>query len=249
MPLGIVADVHGNVAALEAVIADGAQRGVDKWWALGDLVLFGPRPVETLQTLGDLPGIEYVSGNTDRYVRTNEQPWPHATTADAVGDPDLVERRTAMAGSIGWTRGALVQAGLLDVLAGLPSTIATTLDGGTSVLGVHASPQRDDGQGIDTRATDEDLARLLAGTTAHMVIGGHTHDPTDRMVERVRALNPGSVGIPHHAGWASWLLVGDGTVELHEVPFDVDAVVRDLYQRGYPSAAWLDGVLHGATYA
>jgi predicted phosphodiesterase len=66
MRLGVVADVHGNVAPLEAVLADAAPLGIDAWCALGDLVLFGPRPVETLDLLGSLPGIAYVRGNTDR---------------------------------------------------------------------------------------------------------------------------------------------------------------------------------------
>jgi predicted phosphodiesterase len=64
--LGVLADIHGNVEALEAVLADAGELGVDNWWALGDLVLFGPRPVEILETLAELRGISYVSGNTDR---------------------------------------------------------------------------------------------------------------------------------------------------------------------------------------
>jgi hypothetical protein len=53
--LGIVADIHGNDAALRAVLADAGRFGVDRWWALGDLVLFGPRPVEVLDLLRDCP--------------------------------------------------------------------------------------------------------------------------------------------------------------------------------------------------
>jgi len=56
---------------------------VNRWWALGDLVLFGPRPAEVLRLLCGMPGIEMLRGNTDRYVLTGEQPAPHATLAEA----------------------------------------------------------------------------------------------------------------------------------------------------------------------
>src|SRR5687767_13675873 len=117
MRLGVVADVHGNAAALDAVLADAAELHVDRWWALGDLVLFGPRPAEAVETLRSLPDVAFVSGNTDRYVVSGAQPDPHATATDAARDPGLVERFAQMAGGIGWTQGALAQAGLLDWLA------------------------------------------------------------------------------------------------------------------------------------
>lgn len=111
MRLGVFADIHGNEVALRAILKDAVQFNVDCWWALGDLVLFGPRPAEVLTLLRGLPGISILRGNTDRYVLTGEQPAPHATAADAAGSLDLVERYAAMAAGIGWTRGVLDQAG------------------------------------------------------------------------------------------------------------------------------------------
>lgn len=70
MKLGVVADIHGNDAALRAVLEDADRFGVDCWWALGDLVLFGPRPVEVLELLQGMTGIAMLRGNTDRYVLT-----------------------------------------------------------------------------------------------------------------------------------------------------------------------------------
>jgi predicted phosphodiesterase len=247
--LGAIADIHGNSVALEAVLADAAGLGIDRWWALGDLVLFGPRPVEVLQMLAELPGIAYVSGNTDRYVLTGEQPAPHETAADAVGELDLVERHAAMAGAIGWTRGALVQTGSLSVLADMPAEQRLRLPDGSLLLGVHASPGRDDGPGIDSRIDAEQLAQLLGGWGASTVVGGHTHDPTDRVVGPVRALNPGSVGVPRNCAHASWMLIdadADGLrAQRCEVAFDVEAVVSDLHARGYPNAPFMASVLTG----
>jgi predicted phosphodiesterase len=70
--LGVIADIHGNEVALRAVLEDAARCGVDRWWVLGNLVLFGPRPAEVLELLAGLPGVATLRGNTDRYVLTAE---------------------------------------------------------------------------------------------------------------------------------------------------------------------------------
>jgi putative phosphoesterase len=248
--LAVIADIHGNDVALRAVLDDAAGQHVDRWWALGDLVLFGPRPAEVLQLLQGLPGISLLRGNTDRYVLTGEQPAPHATAADAAGRADLVERYAAMAAGIGWTRGVLDQAGTLERLAALPAQLRLQFPGGTRVLGVHASPGADDGPGIDRDLRDEQLGRLLAGCGADVVVGGHTHDQADRLVGGIRALNPGSTGMPRPPGKASWLLLredghGDLTAEHHTVPFDAGAVVRDLRRRRHPNAGFVESILTG----
>jgi predicted phosphodiesterase len=260
MRLGVISDVHGNEVALRAVLDVAAGCRVDRWWVLGDLVLLGPRPAETLGLLRSLPGVGMLRGNTDRYVLTGEQPDPHATAADAAGSVDLVERYGLMAAGIGWTRGVLCQAGLLDTLASLPGELRLDLPDGTRVLGVHASPGADDGPGIKPDRPDDSFRQLLAGCSADIVIGGHTHRATDRMISGIRALNPGSVGIPEHPGQAGWLLLelteehaddpapatAQGPrVEHRLVPFDVDAVVRDLRARLHPNAEFLEEILTG----
>jgi putative phosphoesterase len=251
MKLGVVADIHGNELALHAVLSDAVHFEVDHWWALGDLVLFGPRPAEVLELLQGLPGVSMLSGNTDRYVLTGEQPAPHATAADAAASVDLVERYGAMAAGIGWTRGVLDQAGLLESLTTLPMQLRLRLPSGPAVLGVHASPKADDGPGIDPGITDEQLRPLLAGSGADIVIGGHTHAATDRLVDGIRALNPGSAGMPRTPGAASWLLIEDNgealAVTHHSAPFDVDAVVSDLRQRRHPNTEFVRSVLTGQT--
>ena len=250
MKLGVVADIHGNEGALRAVLADADSFEVDRWWALGDHVLFGPRPAEVLDLLQGLPGIEMLRGNTDRYVLTGEQPAPHATVAEAAKSADLVERYAAMASHIGWTRGVLEQAGLLGVLDDLPEQLRLRLPGGTAVLGVHASPAADDGPGIAPGTGEEQLGQLLAGCAADVVIGGHTHYPTDRVAGGIRALNPGSTGLSREAGVANWLLVQDDgdhpAVTLRAVPYDAGAVAADLRGRRHPNAAFVTSILTGA---
>jgi predicted phosphodiesterase len=81
-------------------------------------------------------------------------------------------------------------------LTSLPGELRLDLPDGTRVLGVHASPGADDGPGIKPDRPDDSLRQLLAGCAADIVIGGHTHRATDRMISGIRALNPGSAGRP-----------------------------------------------------
>jgi hypothetical protein len=155
-----------------------------------------------------------------------------------------------MASHVGWTRGVLEQAGLLGVLDDLPARLRLLLPGGTAVLGVHASPGADDGPGIAPGTSEELLARLLAGCGADVVIGGHTHHATDRVVNGIRALNPGSTGLSRTAGIANWLLLRDDggqlAVTLRAVPYDAGAVAADLRQRRHPNAEFVTSILTGA---
>jgi len=243
-----MADIHGNDVALRAVLKDAERFEVDRWWALGDLVLFGPRPIEVLEILRTLPGIEMLRGN-DRYVLTGEQPAPHATAADAAASLDLVQRYAAMAAGIGWTRGVLDQAGVLAVLTKLPTQLRLRLPSGADVLGVHASPGADDGPGIAPDTAAERLGPLFAGCDADVVIGGHTHRATDRRLGGIRVLNPGSTGMPHLHGMTGWLLLEDDghglAASQRTVPFDVDAVVEDLRRRRHPNTEFIAGILTG----
>lgn len=216
MRLGVIADIRGNDVALRAILKDADQMALDRWWALGDLVLFGPRPAEVLDLLSTLPGIGMLRGNTDRYVLTGEQPAPHATVGDAVGSLDLVQRYVAMAAGIAWTRGVLDQAGKLATLASLPSQLRLQLPSGANVLGVHASPGADDGPGIEPEISEEHLRGLLAGSDADIIIGGHTH----------------------------WITDGPAVTQ-RTIPFDADAVIDDLQGRHHPNTEFSTSVLSG----
>ena len=138
---------------------------------------------------------------------------------------------------------------MLDTLQG---NLSTEVIDGTIVLGVHASPGADDGPGFDSVSSDERIAGLLAGVEADWVVGGHTHDPTDREVGGCRVLNPGNVGLPRTIGAASWMLIDSGddgaTVEHRAVGFDVAGVVDALYRRRHPNRKFITSVLSRGTF-
>jgi len=110
---------------------------------------------------------------------------------------------------------------------------------------------------IDSRAVISPRAQIAADVEigpftvigADVVIGGHTHAAADRVIGGIRALNPGSTGLPRTCGMAGWLLIdadGDAmTVTYRSVPFDAAAVVADLRGRNHPNAEFVASVLTG----
>jgi predicted phosphodiesterase len=248
MRLGLISDIHGNRIALDAVVADGEQQGIGAWWVLGDLVAIGPDPVETLARLTELSGVRFVRGNTDRYVVTGERPSPHR--ADVERDESLRPLFDAVEASFSWTHSKFAP-DELAFLAALPVEQRLTLDDGTRLLGVHASPRADDGVGITPELPDAELAGLLRDVDADVVCGGHTHQPTDRRAGAVRAVYLGSVSNPMTADLRATYVLIDADRHGHRiahrrVAYDHDAVVTRLEQVGHPEAGYIGSFQRGA---
>ena len=126
MNIALLSDIHGNSIALDAVLADiQAQGGVDGYWVLGDLVALGPDPVGVLERLTALPNVQFVRGNTDRYVVSSDRPPP--TFADVAANPSRLAVLVEIAGTFAWTQGALTTAGWLDWLKRLPLELRVLL--------------------------------------------------------------------------------------------------------------------------
>lgn len=242
MKLGLISDIHGNLIALEAVIKDARQRGVTHWWALGDLVALGPDPVGVLRCLAGLDNFRALAGNTERYVLRGDRPYP--SVEEAAGNVELVVRLAEVATSFAWTRGALTHDGWLEWLDLLPASLRIILPDGTRILGVHASPGSDDGQGIDTQVSDEVLADLLRGCEADVVFGGHTHDMTDRTVEGIRAVNLGSVSNSNRSDRFATYAILDVSphghmITNHIVSYDLAAALEAIDKVRHPTPRYL----------
>ena len=171
MKIAILADIHGNSIALDAVIQDiDESGGVDEYWILGDLVALGADPVGVLERLEALPKARSVRGNTDRFVVSGELPWTRLP--DAEEDPALFQLHFRIARSFAWTAGAVAASGRLAMLRQLPLEIRLQLPDGTRVLAVHAQPGADDGTGIHPKLSDEELAEILSSSEADLVFVG-----------------------------------------------------------------------------
>jgi predicted phosphodiesterase len=249
MKLALLSDIHGNAIALDAILADiQAQGGVDGYWVLGDLVALGPDPVGVLERLAALPNVQFVRGNTDRYVVSGDRPPP--SYADVVASPSLIATLVEIAGTFAWTQGALSAAGWLGWLEGLPLELRVALPDGTQFLGVHAAPGQDDGMGIAPGMPDDMIQAQLQGCTADLVCVGHTHRPMNRRLERWHVVNLGSVSNPPtEERRASYVLLhateAGYHVEHRLVEYDREAVISALERIRHPGAAFIIKHLRG----
>jgi diadenosine tetraphosphatase ApaH/serine/threonine PP2A family protein phosphatase len=198
--LALLYDIHGNLPALEAVIADAEDAGAERYFLGGDYTLFGGWPVECVERLTGLQA-DWIRGNGERW------------TADPDAAPEPARGASALCR-------ALLGAELVAELAALPEVHA---DG--EVLFCHGSPISDVRSFLPDPAPDE--AELLADVTAEQLVFGHTHLPFERTAERgIELLNPGSVGMPFdgdpRAAYA--LLHENGAVERRRVAYDHESV-------------------------
>ena len=215
-------DIHGNIDALEAVLADPRAQDPDVVLVGGDAVP-GPFAGATLARLEALSA-RWIRGNGEREVA-------EAVGAPAPADDDLVALTAALtAAELGDARAR--------ELGGLPLTVE--LDG---VLYCHASPRRDDE--MLTRLSPEDRwAEVLSGVDAALVVAGHTHQQDDRVVGSVRFVNAGSVGLPYEGdGAARWLWVADGVPELRSTAYDAAAAGARMLEAGWPDERSINAAL------
>jgi predicted phosphodiesterase len=211
--LALLYDVHGNLPALEAVLADADEAGADRFVLGGDYALFGAWPKETVERLRGLDAT-WIRGNVER--------WATDPDAEDVADP----MRPAVA------RGRELQGeALVAELAALPEQLV--LDG---VRYCHASPVSDM-RGFSP-SLDESDQELLAGVPEQRVVFGHTHIQFSRTTDDgVELVNPGSVGIPLDGDQRSAyaLVADDRTIEMRRVAYDFQASADAVRERLGPA--------------
>jgi predicted phosphodiesterase len=216
--LALLYDIHGNLPALEAVLADARASGAERFMLGGDYALFGPFPAETVTALQALPEATWIRGNVDRWTANPDQAPDDPLVQEAIAacreaiDPEIVLQLGALPGE--W------------------------VDGQTRYC--HASPISDLRSFMPQPAEDED--ELLEGVGERRVVFGHTHLQFRRArPDGVELINPGSVGLPLdgdvRAAYA--LLDEDGNFELRRVTYDNRAGAAAMRER-FGDAAWVD---------
>jgi predicted phosphodiesterase len=217
--VAVLADIHANLPALEAVLADVAAAGADAIVLLGDIAL-GPMPAETLDRLAGLgERAVWVHGNCEREMiqAFDGTQLPGPNTEAAAASAALIDRRHR------------------DMLDGLPLTVTIDIDGLGPTIFCHASPRRDD-EMLLVDSTPRRWADALAGVTAATVVCGHTHMQFDRLAAGHRVINAGSVGMAYGPPGAHWALLGPD-VTLRQTRYDAATAASMIAASGYQDAA------------
>ncbi len=241
MKLAVFGDVHGNLAALEAVLDDAVVQGADNFVCLGDVSSFGPQPRETLARVKAL-GCPVVMGNAD---------WE---LLDAPTRATLQTSSPVSFDIASWCAGQLDEEDQTFVRT-FQKTVRLELDG-LPVLCFHGSPRFYDDVVLAT-TSDETLAELFS-ERAPLMFGGHTHVQLLRRAQDAVFVNPGSVGLPferlpdgrvQNPARAEYALLevlrGQPNITFRRVPYDVRTLLKAVQTIGMPhadvwSADWSD---------
>ncbi|MDX2969148.1 metallophosphoesterase family protein [Kribbella solani] len=213
--VAVLADVHGVLPALEAVLAEKDVASADVVVLAGDIAS-GPMPVETLDLLVSLGDrVVWVRGNADRELVEMSRGTYTAEPPDAVC-PWAAEQ---------------VRPDQVELLAQLPTTVTIG-----DMLFCHATP-RDDLEMVLVDSPISRWAQVFTGLpeAIRTVVCGHTHMPFARQVDRRLVVNAGSVGMPYGAPGPSWALLTDNGVQLRRTPLDArSAADRIVNESTYP---------------
>ena len=224
--VAVVSDVHANVTALTAVLADIEAEDPDLVVSCGDLT-WGSHPDETIALMRGLgAGALFVRGNGERAV------------LEVSGG-----RRTAETPREAWVP-ARHSASSLEFVAAIPFSIVIEITGLGPVRFCHGSP-RSDTEVVTPATPAERFTELCADVDEQVLVTGHTHLQFDRRVAGRRSVNPGSVGLPYHEGepgTAYWALLGPD-VTLRQTRYDLTAALAAGTGSGDPAAEKITGLL------
>jgi len=219
MRIAALYDIHGNLPALDAVLAEVALERPDLILVGGD-VAGGPMPAETLARLRaiDTPK-RYVRGNDDREVVEAA-----ARSRAPEGEDEIIHA---------WVAKQL-SARDLSELAAYEDTVTAAVDGLGDVLFCHGTPASDND--VITRVTaPERLSRLIAGVEERVVVCGHTHQQFRLEVDGVSVVNAGAVGMPYEGRpGAFWAMIGP-QIELRVTTYDIERAAAQMRVSGFPN--------------
>ncbi len=224
MKLAVLADVHANWPALQAVAADIERWQADRVVVAGDLINRGPRPVECADfVLAAARNWPWVRGNHEEYV---------------LGHVSTPEPRTLQEDPSFWTYGRLN--GQVATVAALPRQVSWRMPDGSDARVVHAS-MRSTRDGIFVETPDEVLREQIAPAPKLFVVG-HTHKPLIRTLEGTLVVNAGSAGLPfdgdHRASYArlTWQH-GAWDAKIVRLEYDRVQAERDFAETGFIAQA------------
>lgn len=237
MRIALLADIHGNLVALETVLQDLAKEAIDQVICLGDVSALGPQPHEVLVRLRVLQ-CPVILGNTDA--------WLLASRGARTSDSETLRTITT------WCTAQLSPEDL-SYLRTFSPTLTFPLDKERNLLCYHGSPRSFDDV-IASTTPDMGVKEMFDGKLATVMVGGHTHIQMLRRYEDVFLVNVGSVGLPgvnagdpalpdnRHVHWAEYGLLsvesGRLSIDLRRIPLEMTAVLQAGIRSGMPHLEW-----------
>lgn len=218
MRVAALADIHGNLPALEAVLKEVERENPDLIVLCGDIAS-GPMPAETIDLLRTLSRARFVRGNADRGL-----------VEEFDGKPP-----SPMPGPLADWCAKQISGPQRNFLASFEDTVLiNAVDGVGRVLFCHATPRND----VDVMTEETPLDRMrvhISGVDAEMIVCGHTHMQFDRMVDHLRVVNAGSIGMPYGKPGAYWAMLGPG-LQLRRTDYDREAAAERIRANDWPAA-------------
>ena len=193
-PIAFLSDLHGNLAAFEAVLSELDRLEVKRIHVAGDLLLGGDEPLAVWHRLQEL-GVICTRGLSDMAL----------SSVDPGSLLPLDEEQRRQARLFAKTRAAIGDL-VAERLRRLPEHLRIPLLDGREVLMVHGSPA-DNGREISHDLTDEEIVPLLAEDPADIIVCGSTHVPFQRTVGEYHVVNVGSVGAAPEPGVAHYTVL------------------------------------------
>jgi putative phosphoesterase len=216
MRIAVLCDIHGNLPALQAVLAEVERSGVDLVVFGGD-VAAGPMPVETIEVLAGYAGpARFLRGNADRLM------------------VESFDGRLGAGESLDFWPASMLRRSDRDFLSKFEPTVEVSVNGLGSVVCCHAGLESDELPIITPATPDEVIAEAVASAHGSLVVAGHTHMQFDRRVAGGRMVNAGSVGRPYEdqpGGY--WAMLGP-EVDLRRTAYDFAAAAEAVRRTNFP---------------
>jgi len=232
--LAILADIHGNLPALEAVLQDLSQFSVDHVIVAGDAIDRGPFSVQVLERV-TREGWAVIRGNAEFYLLDYNTPRAPVEWKDTTLFPLHPRLHQQLNGR--W----------LTSIAAWPDTLSLRFPDALPIRVVHGSP-RSVRELIYPISTDAEIEAMLSGIEETTVVAGHTHLAMERQVGRWHILNPGTVGQPvDGVSSASYMLLDgderDWRSTFRRVPFNSEPLLQECERQGYADECGVIGQL------